>query len=365
MGAWRYQHASQLKASVVAATTLAACLGFLLIPTQSALWAAGLALMAGGVLAIVLAWRLPTMRIRRASQDGTLTRPHMRVTADQEGLELTRDAWRSHVSWSAVERVVSRPRHVFVHISDVQAIPIPRRVLGDRAAQAGFVAQLRAWQERGSAPALPSDPDAGRDTWVLRFRLVSDDYVLFAQVVHAQHLGRTAAGWALLGALTAGVLLASAEPWRQTVDLGVVMLMLLFAGGITALGLAPAWVPTLLTPWLVRRQLQRSPGRMPRGQVVLGVGPEGGWMRTSQGVIRFGWSDVKRIHADADLVLLMFTKTVGVLIPSRAFEPTTDQDRWVEQVDRWRDVRPRISPSAPEGPPSVEVPSDPFAPPAS
>lgn len=365
VAAWRHLRGSVLQ--IGASVVLAAGLCFWLLPGDPSLWSGGVALAFGLVVGGVLAWRLPHHWIGRERQEGLLLEERVDAVIDRQGIEVVRGSWRSQVAWSGVERIVARGQHVFVHLSDAQAIAIPRRCLGDGADQAAFVARLCGWRGQGEGEVSLPEPDPGRDHLVLRFRLVEDDYVVFSRASHATRLDRRPLGWALMGLLTGGVLVTSAEPWRGPVDGGLLALMVLFAGLLTAMGLAPLWVPRLLTPWLVRRGLRRHPGRMPSGQIVLGVGPAGGWLGTRRGVSRFGWREVRRVHSDADQVLVLFSDQLAVIVPARVFEPASAQDAFVARIQQWRSAQPwrEARPAAPvaAAQPPTAVP-DPFAPPA-
>ncbi len=103
---------------------------------------------------------------------------------------------------------------------------------------------------------------------------------------------------------------------------------------------------------------------MPSGEVVLGLGPEGGWMRSTRGVSRFGWRELREVYSDADQVLLLFSDRLGVIVPARAFEPAPEQDAAVAEIEAWRAAvgwRRGAAASGPKRAPG-EAP-DPFAPP--
>ena len=92
--------------------------------------------------------------------------------------------------------------------------------------------------------------------------------------------------------------------------------------------------------------------------------PAGGWMRSERGVSRFGWRELRDVYSDADQVLLLFSDRLGVIVPARAFEPQTEQDELVAEIEAWRAATgwrrskgPAPERRAPEGVP------DPFAPP--
>ncbi|HHO53691.1 MAG TPA: YcxB family protein [Deltaproteobacteria bacterium] len=370
VAAWRHLHGSGLP---LGAGVLTTGLCFLLLPGGSSLAGGSLAVGIGLLVGMILIRRLPHLRIQRQRLEGLLVEDGVRVSLDPDGIEARLGGRRSQVPWSGIGRIVARSQHVFIHLSDVQALAIPRRILGDGASQASFIAQVQTWRERGRGVSPPPEPEPGRDQQVLRFRLVEDDYVLFSRAIQATRLDRSAPGWALMGLLVGGTLVASAEPWRGPVDEGLLALMIAFSGLLTAMGLAPLWVPRLLTPWLVRHRLQRHPGRLPSGEIVLGVGPIGGWLGTQLGVSRFGWGEVRRVHSDADQVLVMFSEQLAVIVPARAFQPASAQDDLVEQIQRWRGqglVQPGERGVGPGGvtlpgvrsPPPEQVP-DPFAPP--
>ena len=372
MAAWWHLHGRRFTRTV-ALVTLAAS-GVLawqltdLVPDR-AWWAVALDVLLLGSAASVVGWWIPRLRVRRARAAGALTDEQVRIRFDDAGMHIERSdpsrGWRSRIVWSAVERIVPRNRHIYLHMSDVQAVSVPRRAIGDRAAQAAFVAQVRGWQAADTDDVVPEHPEPGRDERVLHYRLVTDDYVLFSRVAQAEQLRRRPAALATMGVLTAAVLLVSAEPWRAGLDSRVLSLMVLFSVALVAIGLAPLWYPRWFIPWGVRRTLRRSPGRMPSGPVVLGVGPDGGWLRSNRGVSRFGWTELSRVHSDADLVLLMFGDQVGVIVPGRAFRPATEQDAFVADVERWQAA---IRPPAPSAPvrsrPPVGI-ANPFEPPSS
>lgn len=298
--------------------------------------AALLAGLAGAVSGAVLWWAVPHRAVRQARRRGFLVDEPVAVTVAEEGLTVDRGGRERRLVWSAVQQVEPGPRHLYLHLGGAQAFAIPRRALGDRATQAGFVAQIRSWRDGPSAPALPEDPDPGRDVWVLGYRLVIDDYVMFTRVLTDEQRRRRPLVMALMAALTGGVLLASVEPWHGGVNPGMLGLMALFSLALVAIGLAPLWLPPSLTSWWAQRTLQRSPGRMPEGPVVLGLGPEGGWLRSSRGVSRFGWDELLRVHSDADQLLLLFSDQEGVIVPGRAFDDPDDQDELVAQVEDWQ-----------------------------
>ena len=364
-------HRARLRASSLLLVLLCTLLG-LAVPVQNGpLWAASLGLMIGLLAGAIHLWRTPAWQVRRLRRDGQMADEDVRLEADDQGVTVERPGRRDWSPWSAFERVAPRSKHVFLHLSALQAIAVPRAAIGDRAAQANFVAQARQWLGQDDPAELPEGvEEPGRGERVLRFRLVVDDYVLLSLAARSRQLGQQPRNLTIMAALVGGTLLVRAEPWRAGVDTGVVALMVVFAAGLVVAGLVPLWFPRLLVPWLVRRSLRRSPGIMPLGAIVLGVGPDGGVVRSVRGTSRFAWSEIRWVHSDADLVLLMFSDLEGFVVPSRAFARHADQDAFVADVEAWREghavsgapapfvreepVRPPVT-----GPPRLENPFEP------
>lgn len=201
---------------------------------------------------------------------------------------------------------------------------------------------------------------------MLHYELHDADYLRFQQVIQAEQRRRRPLRLALMAALTGGVLLASAEPWRTAeLDVGMVALAGLFSLALVAVGLAALWMPPRAAHWLVRRVRSRAPLRMPSGPVTLGLGPEGGWVSSGAGVSEFGWRELNRVHSDADLVVLLFSDQVGVIVPSHGFDPPHDQDAVVADIERWQFRSRNSPPSGPQPPARTEAAvGNPFEPPS-
>ncbi len=360
---WRHAHSSG--PVVVASMAAIAGLCFWLLPGGALGWTIALSVWLGVCLGGWLAWQIPRQQVRRARLESDRPDAPITLVIDDAGIELTHGSWRRQIAWSGVEAIGAGARHVFLDLAD-RVVPIPRRILGDASSQASFVAWLGSRRDGGVDRLAGLAPEAGRDQWILRFRLVPDDYVVFARTGHRPGRRQHPLSGALTGALVGGVLLASAEPWRGAVDAGLLALIGSFTVVLIAVGLAPLWIPGLVAPWLVRWRLRRSPWRMPSGEIVLGLGPRGGWLGTHRGVSRFRWSGVRDVRSDADQVSLSFSDRQVVILPSRIFDPPTDQDALVAEIQRWR--APRVPRGLPPGTrrvaPRSGVP-DPFAPPAS
>jgi hypothetical protein len=321
-----------------------ALLGTQAPPLPLLLWgSAGLSVLVGWAV-----WRTPEVWVRRAMEETPEAFPVDTVVleCDARGLERIAPSFELSLSWDAVEGLVVDGEHVFLHLSDVQAIAVPRRVLGTPGEEAAVLDRLRTWMGAGG-PVLPEAvPDPGRDAWVLRYRLHVEDWALASRKVQARRL-RSRPVLIGLGLLLPVLLITSLEPWHGDADPMLVGLMIAFGALFVALGAFRWWLPAVV-PWMVRRGLRQHPHRMPVGEVCLGAGGEGGWLQTSRGISRFRWAALVDVVNDADGVLLLFSEERGLLLPERTFETHADQDRFVEEVQRWRRM------PSPRGPTIVE-----------
>ncbi len=341
---WRRLNRARTRILAAQGGLLAAAMAFVLVPTTSVPVGLLTALLGGLGFGALVAWQLPAQQVRRQRRIGESADEDVVLEVGDHGLYETRkpaggdgEGWFNQVPWSAIRWVEATSSHVFLLLSDALAVVVPRDAVGGPEEQASFLADVRTWQARGDgADPLPPRPEGGRDAHVLAYRLVHDDYVLLARIRDAGLLQGRPRTLALMGLLVAAVLVASAEPWRDGLDEGLVVLMVAFAGALVVLGLIPRAAPRVLRRWFVTRQLRRSPVRMPLGPLVLGAGPEGGWLRSETGVVRFGWTQVRRVYSDDSLVVLSFADRVATIVPHRAFSDGPSRQAFVADIERWR-----------------------------
>jgi hypothetical protein len=79
-----------------------------------------------------------------------------RVTLSPEGITKASDFDRTTIAWSGVERVIADKDFVFVYISAVTAIIVPRRAFADAVGFDEFVLKATGYHEEAEA-ALPLD----------------------------------------------------------------------------------------------------------------------------------------------------------------------------------------------------------------
>lgn len=79
-----------------------------------------------------------------------------RVTLSPEGITKSSDFDRTTVAWSGVERVIKDQDYLFVYISALTAIIVPRRAFADAVGFNEFAIQATRYQEE-AATTLPLD----------------------------------------------------------------------------------------------------------------------------------------------------------------------------------------------------------------
>ncbi|MEZ4236275.1 MAG: hypothetical protein R3F59_08965 [Myxococcota bacterium] len=298
-------------------------------------------LAAGVAVATVAAWRFPIVRSRRA---GGRAGP-VEVTLGGEGapaMTVFRGGLEQRLAPGAVERLVVDVDHVFLHLAEAQIVTIPCRALGaERGGLDRFVRTVDGF--RRSRADLDDAPEPGRAAWSLRYDLRRVGVSGAGR--HGGDLERL-----LLSALAVGIGVAGLGPWLLSASPRAAAqgLELLVVGGAALAGLTAAVL------WERRRG--------PEGPVALAVGPDGGWMRSRAGSIRFGWDKVLGVEAAQRLVVLRFADRV-LPVPEGAFAHEPEQQRFVGDVRGWwRAARrkPLSGRAVAEGPSA-----DPFAPPAS
>lgn len=174
---------------------------------------------------------------------------------------------------------------------------------------------------------LQEAPEPDRAATVLQFHLHEEDYVRFVRVLRRRQVRRTAPSWVLMGLLVGALLLASTEPWQGG-----------FALLPEVIGILTVVAAFVLLAWRLQFwRLRRAPGRLPPGEVVLAVGAAGGWVRSTQGVRRFGWRAVREVYSDADQVLLLFSSMRALVVPTRAV-PGEEHDALVADIEAWREA---------------------------
>lgn len=320
--------------------------------------AASSAVIIAALIAHVL-WLRPrqVVRARRAAGEPA---PAHRLEAGLDGLRHTVGTWRTTYAWSAVRRVIVGRRHVFLHFSSTQVLTVPRRAFGPERDERRALEALRAWRRQGGGPVEAPQVEAERSTFALRYVLRPHDFAAFVQALQRRDL-RVRPGGALAGVVLLVALLVAGPVSEGGFDAASLALAGVFAAVFGLLGLAPWWMPRLLTPLLVRAALRLEPARLPVGDVDLRVGPAGGWSSSSRGVSRFDWADVTDVLEGDGVVVLLFGPLTGVVVPDRALGDR--RDAFVARCRAWLGA-PVEAPEArpPRRPPGP--PPDPFAPPS-
>lgn len=70
-----------------------------------------------------------------------------------DGLRVVREAGESTFAWCAVDSIVTAERHVYIYVSAISALVIPKDAFADRARCEWFVERARAWHEAALGPA--------------------------------------------------------------------------------------------------------------------------------------------------------------------------------------------------------------------
>lgn len=157
----------------------------------------------------------------------------------------------------------------------------------------------------------------------------------------------------MLGLLLAGVLLATAEPWRPAARPATNAIVLLFAAAVMALG----FVPLLPVTWRRRFVRRRAPKTM--GLHVVHVRPDAIAVEQDGIERRFGWGTVQAIRAPLDLVVVDLPDR-RVVLPDRLFASSEDRDACLGAMRRAHRAARHATRSR-----RGARPSDPFAPPRS
>lgn len=141
-------------------------------------------------------------------------------------------------------------------------------------------------------------------------------------------LRRRPIGFSLLGLLLAGVLLASAEPWRPDANPATNGLVLLFAAGVMAMG----FVPLLPAQWRRTFVRRRDPEAV---QHVVEVAPDHLSVVRDGIERRFGWAMVSGLHVMAPFVVIDLPDR-RVVLPDRAFSSRDERNRCLAAMRRSR-----------------------------
>jgi hypothetical protein len=302
----------------VALALVVLAMGSLVLPRPLALPSvAAVAVLAA--LAAVAGWQFPVVRMRRTERSGTtavlIEAEPLRVTISRAGLE-------RRLAPDAVERLVVGSDHVFLHLGQAEVLTIPCRVFGARGSLDRFVERIERFRRRGVGPASldpPDGPEAGRAYWSLEYELDSAGSLVTGSARDGDLHRALVLGLVLASVLALGV---SATSWRASTLLGQEALLVVLFVGVGGLFVAAAGRP-----------------RVPRGEVRLSIGPEGGWMATHEGSARFEWTRVLGVEVSPGLVVLRFADRV-VPVPSVAFMDDEERRRFARQARRWwRDAR--------------------------
>lgn len=323
-------------------------------------------------LSIATALWLPRQRALRAIRDHPEAYPMraLRLEATEVGLRQQAGGWLSTLSWAAVADIELRRRHLYLYLSEVQAVVVPRRALGGPEGEATALARLRSlW--RGPLVQVPGLPPADlQAVHSLEYVLEPPDFIALQLFLLQRHglRGRPAA--VALAAFLAMLLALVTAPWvGEGGAVAVALTGAVWLGMVAVLAAANRWVvPPLrarLLPWRVRRRMRRDPGLLPTGPCQLLVGASGAWMRTPRGVARFTWADASEV-VDAGAVCAILFGGRAVVVPSGAFAGDADRAAFLNDTATWIAASPRGMEGRAIGPrrPAPSVPPGPFAPPA-
>lgn len=308
---------------------------------------------------VYVLWLRPRHRVRARWRRHEASPGVQEFVADRGGARHTVGGWRTTYAWSAVQRIVVGRTHIFLHLSATEALTIPRRAFGPQAEERRALESLRVWQQHPTEAVTAPEADEGRTEFALRYVLRPRDFTAFVQAVQ-QRDQRVQPLWVLAGTGLLAALWVVAPMSEGLFALTNLWFPLVFAAVFGLLGLAPFWMPRLVTPGMVRTALWLDPARLPVGDVDLRVGPAGGWSSSSRGVSRFAWSDVSTVLEGDGVVVLLFGPLTGVVVPDRALG--TDRAAFVARCRSWLGepaAPPRQNP--PRRPPGP--PPDPYAPP--
>lgn len=95
----------------------------------------------------------------REGRSQTIVGPQ-RQTFTEEQITSRSSVGSATLSWAAVERIAKTETHIFVYLSPVSAIMLPRRIFPSDAAYEECDTTLRQYQQRAGSAATAPEPNA-------------------------------------------------------------------------------------------------------------------------------------------------------------------------------------------------------------